>query len=498
MTPFNALQQDHLYVKALLPKSHKKIQNKSVATLSRHTTKLADEVRKDMLSIILSVLPENKSFSFTADMYRSKNFYSFIGVTVHFVDKHFKLRKLVLHADYFGARKHSAQNILMALNTLMEEASLDGPEVTRIIILDNASNNKKAMRLGRGEYVPLWCAIHTLQLSIKDAMKVKIRQIRVQKVVAKCKSVSNLVRRSEGNKDALKKACIKTNTDFILPTKPGVTRWNATEANLHSCLRLQPALSDLSLYDRSDTWSECVPSVREFDIVEAVQKCLQPLKIATKTWEADQRASLHQVVKQLFNIRCELEDLSNSSQNVRMFARNLLKQVERRFKNCGTTNKYYRVAHWLDPDTRGVILKEFGVFQKTVRDIKEMSKKFDTSPDQEQGATEAVPERIEDESQNLSGVERLKKRRRIVADTSEPPPVSSRTDIEIDRYLNMPEADCDDPLKWWEENKGSFVILRKLAAEILSIPASSASSERAFSAGTRVSLHIRCEESYYI
>ena len=64
------------------------------------------------------------------------------------------------------------------------------------------------MRLGRGEYVPLWCAIHTLQLSIKDAMKVKIRQIRVQKVVAKCKSVSNLVRRSEGKKDAWKKACI--------------------------------------------------------------------------------------------------------------------------------------------------------------------------------------------------------------------------------------------------------------------------------------------------
>ena len=485
MTPFHALTQDHLYVEALLPKSHSKIKNKNPRTISRHTEDLAKEIRRDMLSIILSVVDENKSFSFTSDMYRSRNLYSFIGLTVHFLDKDYKLRKLVLHADYFGARTHRAENILMALETLMEEAHLDGPDITRIILLDNASNNKKAMRLGAGDFIPLWCAIHTLQLSIKDAMKVKIGQIKVRQVVSKCRSVSNLVRRSEGNRDALKQACLQTNTDFILPIKPGATRWNSTEANLHSCLRLQPALNHLSFFDRSNTWSDCVPSVREFDVVEAVQKCLQPLKIATKMWEADRKASLHQIVKQLFNVKCELEDLSNSSPNVKMFARNLLKQVMKRFKNCGTTNKYYRIAHWLDPDTKGLILKEFGVFEKTVREIKEMCRKFDPTPDQEEGATPGVADSVDDE--NLSGVERLKKRRRISADiTSQPLPVSSRIDIEVDRYLNMPEENCDDPLEWWRENKGSFVILRKLAAEILSIPASSASSERAFSAGTRV------------
>ena len=46
---------------------------------------------------------------------------------------------------------HRAENIQMALDTLMEEARLDSPDVTRIILLDNASNNKKAMRLGAGD-----------------------------------------------------------------------------------------------------------------------------------------------------------------------------------------------------------------------------------------------------------------------------------------------------------------------------------------------------------
>ena len=133
----------------------------------------------------------------------------------------------------------------------------------------------------------LWCAIHTLQLSIKEALKIKLGQVRVWKVVAQCKAVLALVRRSESNKDALKQACIRPDINLILPSKPGVTRWNVMEANIHSCLQLQPVLN---FYDRSHTWSTCIPSVREFDVAEAVQKCLQPLKIAMKTWEADQKA----------------------------------------------------------------------------------------------------------------------------------------------------------------------------------------------------------------
>ena len=54
-----------------------------------------------------------------------------------------------------------------------------------------------------------------------------------------------------------------------------------------------------------------------------------------------------------------------------------------------------------------------------------MCKKYDPTPDQEQGDTPAVVERIDDE--NLSEVERLKKRRRISANTnSEPLQVSSQ------------------------------------------------------------------------
>ena len=73
-------------------------------------------------------------------------------------------------------------------------------------------------------------------------------------------------------------------------------------------------------------------------------------------------------------------------------------------------------------------------------------------------------------------------------DTPDPLPVASRVEIEIERFEKLPLEKTDDPLDYWRENKGSFEILRKIAADVYSIPASSASSERAFSAATRVSL----------
>ena len=112
-----------------------------------------------------------------------------------------------------------------------------------------------------------------------------------------------------------------------------------------------------------------------------------------------------------------------------------------------------------------------------------MAKKFDPTPVQAQGEDQIdLPENDE----ALTGTERLKKRRRISGDTPDPLPVASRIEIEIERFEKLP-LEQTDPLDYWRENKGSFDILRKIAADVYSIPASSSSSERAFSAATKVS-----------
>ena len=53
---------------------------------------------------------------------------------------------------------------------------------------------------------------------------------------------------------------------------------------------------------------------------------------------------------------------------------------------------------------------------------------------------------------------------------------------EIERYLVMVQIQGDqDPLKWWDVNKGQFPILAQLARKYLSIQATSGASERVFS-----------------
>ena len=486
-TAFNALKSDEIYVKALLPKTYKKVKNKSVSTMSRHTDQMADDIRRNLMSIIQSELEtkEHNTFGFSTDMYSSLNQYSIIALTMHFSDKNLVPWKFVLYAEYFGyGRRHTGQNIQFALETMFKEAGLDGANVHRFILMDNAANNKRCVTLFEGDHTVIWCAIHTLQLCIKDAFRIKVGHIRVSKVLKKCKDVSNLVRRAEARRDELKEACSVTETRFIMPVKPGKTRWNSIEGNVNSCLVIQPALTHLHAYDRLNTWSETVPNVREFDVASAVHKCLQPLKIATKTWEADRKASLHQVVKQLYNVKTALMDLESNSSHVKTFAKNLRKQVEKRFPRCGTSDDLLAIAHFLDPSEKGCVLHEYtGAYQRAISAIKEMAKKYDPTPVQAQGEDQID---LAENDEALTGTERLKKRRRISGDTPDPLPVASRVEIEIERFEKMP-LEQTDPLDYWRENKGSFDILRKIAADVYSIPASSSSSERAFSAATKVS-----------
>lgn len=491
-TAFHAMRHDQILVKALLPNSHQKIQIKTPKTISNHTSKKADQLRRDMLSIIISAKETTNSFAFSSDLSKTKNCYTMICLTIHFPTPDGDMFELVLHADYFGKNRHTASNILFSLKSFMEQSKLDGPDITRYMVLDNASNNKKAMRLGSGDFNPVWCCCHTIQLSVKDAFKIKLGTISVGRVLDKCRDVCRLVRRSEPNRDALKMACQINEESFIIPKKPIEIRWNSIDDMVASILRIQEGLSYMSFRD-SETWSESVPEKREFEVAGAVHKCLNPIKIATKVLERSKEPNLHEVVKQLWNVRCALEEEKRNSRYVKMFAGHLLKMIEKRFKNSGTSSKLFSVAHFLDPDMRGLVLREFtGAYDRTISQMRIMCLKYDTAPvniREEPTATDNGDETGNDD-RNLSGAERLKKRRRLGADRPDNLPSVSRFDVDIQTYEMMQDADTDytNPLKWFIRNRSSYPILSKLAEEILPVPASSASSERAFSSATKVCL----------
>ena len=58
----------------------------------------------------------------------------------------------------------------------------------------------------------------------------------------------------------------------------------------------------------------------------------------------------------------------------------------------------------------------------------------------------------------------------------------------LNMYKDTFNKECNDPLKWWNDNKHSFPYLSSLVKRVLYIPATSAPSERVFSgAGLTIS-----------
>ncbi|KAL6549731.1 hypothetical protein OROMI_020219 [Orobanche minor] len=64
---------------------------------------------------------------------------------------------------------------------------------------------------------------------------------------------------------------------------------------------------------------------------------------------------------------------------------------------------------------------------------------------------------------------------------------------ELDIYLGEPRYKFPDCLEWWKVNSPKYLILSKMAQDILAIPVTNVASESAFSAGGRViEPHLAC------
>jgi len=395
--------------------------------------------------------------------------------------------------SYFGRLQHTGQNICLQLEDFMKELGLDSEKIKKYIVLDNASNNVKAMELTKMfEAIP--CSIHTLQLAVCDSFKATIQLKKVSDVLKKNNKLVNFVRRSEARLNELRDACKAVNIQFLVPVKPNDTRWNSEFSSLLTTILLNRGYKYLAFNDNSKKkiWLEHVLNNDEMSIVVAVKNALEPVKNASKLWEGDLVPTSHLVVRELFNIRDQLSVQSkDADEYVAEFASDLAAQVEKRFPNCGTTVPLHSCAHFLDPEYKGMVLSEFpGVYENTMGFLREMASKYvkddqnATSPTD--GTIVEVQDAVVDES-SLSGVEKLKRRKLSVGGWAAGPPLS--IDVEIKNYEQMDlstETLPDNPLIFWKDHSTTFKLLSQCAKEVFSVPASSASSERVFSVGGNV------------
>ena len=154
------------------------------------------------------------------------------------------------------------------------------------------------------------------------------------------------------------------------------------------------------------------------------------------------------------------------------------------------------MAHVLDPQYRGAILKNYrDAYDKAIEEIIWLgSNKLGTNSDETEPTAEVGTDSEDISAEDLTPAERLL----LEQETNTPnesgniPTQPSDLRKELNKYRLMSRRDMGDfkeVLPWWVRHKERFPQLFQVVRMVLAIPASSTTSERVFSKGTKVRNH---------
>ena len=487
---FRSTEKLKILLHAIWPNSKNlKLEVRSHQTVSNQVEKVSASVVDGMYTVVNDAKKSTIGFAVTTDLWRNKSLLTFMSCSIHFITKDFVLVRLVPFVEYFDYDKHTGRNIKMKLEKFFEALGIDDEDIMKVVVADRASNNRLMIKLSP-ELSPVWCNIHALQLGVTDCFKLSVGSVGITDLIKNCQELAKFVTRSEARKRELERACLQVGIKFRLPQKQNTTRWNSTEANLASIVHLKEGLQYCVIKDSEDVWLEHVLTGQEFDVAAGLLKVLQVPKQMTKSWEADLTPTLHLVITELYNAKDMLLKLSEDAeenQHVRVFALKMVESLEKRFPCCGTEVMFHNIAHFLDPKMKGIVLQEFpGVYNKTRSEIVKLGKGLE----QEGFVNQSNIENNDNDTVNLnqySGAERLLQMKRIrLTGSAEPNMRLSKVEIELQKFEGMETSQWTDPLAFYKENCECLPIISKIVRFVLAIPASSATSERAFSVGTQI------------
>ena len=127
--------------------------------------------------------PTNSMFSATTDLWTSEHQnIGYICVTLHWIDANFELIHLLIGFEEM-IQPHSGANLVVAINKIFKEWSIEPYRILRIV-MDNASNNSRCIEemkrmvltenksyMGTGSYLQGHCAAHVVNLIANVAIQ---------------------------------------------------------------------------------------------------------------------------------------------------------------------------------------------------------------------------------------------------------------------------------------------------------------------------------------
>ena len=256
-------------------------------------------------------------------------------------------------------------------------------------------------------------------------------------------------------------------------------------------------LSDRALVKPSD--AKTLDMKEEYwGLIEELVPVLQPLQIVTELLCAEKTPSASLVYPMIFKlVNVDLGTNADDSVTVRDFKQDLRKALDERFALSATDTPAHPfvAATVLDPATKGCTFFP-DEFRTTAYDhvrvlvrqqqaaVADATPAADASRDDDDDTTSTgspQPKRMKTDGSRSASLKFL---------ASAPTTDDQRpSQPEFEKFLNAPEA--ADALQWWAANARVFPATAGVARQYLSVPATSAQSERQFSAAGRLISKLR-------
>ena len=476
--PFNVTGQDSF--KKLFDIADKRLAVKDRTTYSR----MVDDSSKNILSQVCRIIAHEKdnilSVGLTTDLWTSRSGDAHMSLTVSWIDPDWNMLRFTPFVKPFPGR-HTGVRISLQLDDMIDDLDFN-VETDKVCVCDNASNMKVA--IAKSFHVrEYFCNIHTLQLGVIDTFK---NVAGMKSVLDKCKDVAKFCHQSTCAMEQLRAAAKRKDIPFRKPQNPGKTRWDSQHETMKSIFHLKPALEDLEITEPD--WEDKSLSKTDWKLLRGAINLLETFRDTTKIWQFESIPTVNLVIDRVFCMEEELKTFINDARNDQFgitFAKELMKNLEKRFPNHGLEVFERRAANYLDPHFKGIHLRKFKYFDTTRDEIErgQVDEDDDQKASDQENSMESTGRNNNDAAadEEMSPTARL----RLELEAIEPRDAKTskiRAEMAVFEKIEIAPK-SSDVLQWWKNHEKSLPLLSKFAKKVLAIPASSGKSERVFSTG---------------
>ena len=461
-------------------------------TVKRHAVQQADVKQNQIIDHLQSAIKANGYVGLTTDMWTDYNSRSYLSLTLHFVVDGV-LHHCVVAVNHYVSDTKSGKNIRDAIVKFFEERQVTLDVLTKhtIFVTDNGSN--MVLALNGFKRIPCAChllatvLVHTLQvkslskscfpLDVDDPSLLLVNEIKSN--ISAVKSITTYFKQSGLNKK-LKKSLKQSNE----------TRWNTVLYMLKSYVENRDDVEMILNLRRQGHMLLDVDMLIISDLI----KFLEPFEEATKSLEGDLLPTLHKVYLCFSKLKQTMAKVATDSNVLAFLKERGLQCLQEKF----TISDFHLLALFVNPKFKSLRSPELSNDnRKRVHDLaRSLMSEIVSSPsvgsvDEEhsygQPSKKSKAAALEDEFFDWQ------------CDTE----VAQKED-EVTEYLAMVFSNQSvlnecvkenefNILQFWNNPtiKSQFPTLSHMALGILSVPASSAASERAFSTSGNI-LEVKC------